>query len=95
MLLELQKSLDAASAVVNEIELIRSQLAGFGRIVNDDEVKRAGSELEKAFVALEQNLVELRSTGRGQDGMRWRDPRTTGAAASPRGDRPAPIQYPR
>lgn len=71
MLLELQKSLEAASAVVNEIELVRSQLAGLGRIANEDEVRRAGSELEKALIDLEQHLVELRATGRGQDNARW------------------------
>ena len=71
MLVELQKSIDSASAVVNEIELVRSQLAALGRLSGDDEVKRASSEIEKAFVDLEMNLVELRSTGRGQDGVRW------------------------
>jgi hypothetical protein len=41
------------------------------KIVDDNELKRAADELDKKLIAAEGNLVELRTTGRGQDGVRW------------------------
>jgi hypothetical protein len=71
MMLELRQDLDAAVDLVNELELVRGQLAALNRVVNDPEVKKASDDLDKKYTELEQFLVELRATGRGQDGVRW------------------------
>ena len=57
--------------VVNEIEVVRGQLVALNHLVNDPEVKKASDELERKYLDIEQNLVELRATGRGQDGVRF------------------------
>jgi photosystem II stability/assembly factor-like uncharacterized protein len=71
LLLDIRQNLDAAVDLVNEIELVRAQLVALNRVVKDPEVTKASAELDKKYIDLEQNLVELRSTGRGQDGVRW------------------------
>ena len=71
VLLEIRQDLDAAVDLVNEMELVRGQLATLNRVVNDAEVKKASDELDKKYTEIEQNLVELRATGHGQDGVRW------------------------
>ena len=71
MLLDLRKDLDAAVDAVNSAELVRSQVYNLMKIVDDNELKRAADELDKKLIAAEGNLVELRTTGRGQDGVRW------------------------
>jgi hypothetical protein len=71
MLLEIRQNLDIAVDLVNEMELVRAQLVALNRVVNDPEVKKASDDLDKKYVELEQFLVELRATGKGQDGVRW------------------------
>jgi len=71
MLLEIRQNLDMAVDLVNEMELVRAQLVALNRVVNDPEVKKASDDLDKKYVELEQFLVELRATGKGQDGVRW------------------------
>jgi photosystem II stability/assembly factor-like uncharacterized protein len=70
-LLEIRQNLDLAVDLVNEIEVVRGQLAALNHLVNDPEVKKASDELERKYIEIEQNLVELRATGRGQDGVRF------------------------
>jgi hypothetical protein len=41
------------------------------RVVDDAEVKRAATTLHEQFTELEMNLVDLRLTGGGQDGVRF------------------------
>ena len=41
------------------------------RTVKDTEILKLAAEVERKFTELEMNLVELRATGRGQDGVRW------------------------
>jgi hypothetical protein len=71
LLREIQRDLEAAGEVVNELELLRSQIYNVNRLVTDADVRKAGGELDKKLIDLEQNLVELRTTGRGQDGVRF------------------------
>jgi photosystem II stability/assembly factor-like uncharacterized protein len=70
-LLDVRQTLDMAVDLVNEIELVRGQLVSLNHLVNDPEVKKASDELERKYIEIEQNLVELRATGRGQDGVRF------------------------
>ena len=71
MLLELRRDLESAVDVVNQIELVRGQIANLVQVVEDEAITEAGGELDQKLIALEGNLVELRETGRGQDSIRW------------------------
>jgi photosystem II stability/assembly factor-like uncharacterized protein len=70
-LVAVRRDLDAAVDAVNTAELVRNQLVNLKNIVQDTELRRAIDELDKKIVAAEGTLVELRNTGRGQDGVRW------------------------
>ena len=56
---------------VHRIESVRVQLDGIRRSVTDADVRRAAAALEEKLVELEMNLVDLRQTGGGQDGVRF------------------------
>jgi photosystem II stability/assembly factor-like uncharacterized protein len=71
MLLDVRRDLDAVVDAVNSAELVRSQVANLMKIIDDPELKGAADDLDKKVSAVEGNLVELRATGRGQDGVRW------------------------
>jgi hypothetical protein len=71
MLLDVRRDLDAAVDAVNSAELVRSQVYSLMKLVDDAELKQAAADLDKKVIAAEGNLVELRSTGHGQDGVRW------------------------
>jgi photosystem II stability/assembly factor-like uncharacterized protein len=69
---ELRRDVQTTGGIVNQIEMIRSQIQNLARIIDPSpEVRKAADDLEQKFIALEGTLVELRSTGRGQDGVRW------------------------
>ena len=71
VLTELRRDMDAAAEVVNQIELVRSQIQTLSRVLDQAEIVKPAMELEGRLAELEQNLVELRTTGRGQDGVRF------------------------
>jgi hypothetical protein len=71
MLLDVRRDLDAAVEAVNSAELVRAQVYNMIKLVDDTELKQAADELDKKIINVESNLVELRNTGRGQDGVRW------------------------
>lgn len=71
MLFELRRDLDEATDLINQLELVRSQIYGLARLTSDAAVKKAGDDLDRKLIDLEMNLIELRATGRGQDGVRW------------------------
>jgi len=71
MLLDIRRDLDATVDAINSAELVRSQVYNLMKIVDDRELKQAADELDKKMIAAEGTLVELRATGRGQDGVRW------------------------
>ena len=71
MLFELRRELESAVDVVNQIELVRGQIANLVQVVEDEAITEAGDELDQKLIALEGNLVELRRTDRGQDYIRW------------------------
>ncbi len=66
MLLDLRRDLERAADLVHEIELVRSQIEQLTRVVEDAEIETAADALTEKFVALEQNLLELRLTGRAR-----------------------------
>lgn len=71
VLLALQKDLNEAADAVHRVESARVQLQGIIRAVDDSTVRRSAQRLAQQFTALEMNLVDLRQTGTGQDGVRF------------------------
>jgi hypothetical protein len=67
----IRNDMNAGAAAVGRIERVRVQIAALKRQVEDAEVRRAVDALEAKLVELESNLVDLRQTGQGQDGVRW------------------------
>ncbi|HEY2971251.1 MAG TPA: hypothetical protein VGJ48_01945 [Pyrinomonadaceae bacterium] len=100
LLFDLRKDLENAADMVNQIEVIRSQLAGItallepanegartsepGAVATESPVqgaggggsdtaaiKRAADALDKKLIDVEENLIQRRLTGQGQDTVRW------------------------
>jgi photosystem II stability/assembly factor-like uncharacterized protein len=75
MLAQLKKDLESAVEMVNQIEVVRSQLDSTRSLLASGEaaaaVKSAADELEKKLTAVEDNLIQRRLTGAGQDSTRW------------------------
>jgi photosystem II stability/assembly factor-like uncharacterized protein len=70
LLAALQGDLNSAVDMINRIEVVRSQLQNLRSLLPSDLKARADS-LEKKFSGVENSLVDLRLTGRGQDDVRW------------------------
>jgi hypothetical protein len=68
LLLALQKDLSTTAQILNNIESVRLQLQRLG---TPREIHSAAEVLEQKFIAVEQNILDLRLTGRGQDEVRW------------------------
>jgi chromosome segregation ATPase len=71
---QLRTDVEATAAMVNELELLRSQLQNLPRLLDqtrDADVRKDAAALEQKLIAIEGNLIELRATGRGQDTVRW------------------------
>ena len=71
MLTAVRHDLDSAVDAVNTSELIRGQINNLKNLIQDAEMKKAADELDQKLIAVESRLVELRSTGQGQDGVRF------------------------
>ena len=71
MLQAIRADMNAGAQAVRRIESARVQLALLKRSVTDAEVARAATALEAKLVEQEMNLVDLRQTGAGQDGVRF------------------------
>jgi hypothetical protein len=92
MLFELRKDLESAADMVNQIEVIRSQLAAItlllepgttstgtlgvspasGAAATDyGAIKQAAADLDKKLIDVEDNLIQRKLTGQGQDTVRW------------------------
>ncbi|MCC7054601.1 MAG: hypothetical protein IT355_15125 [Gemmatimonadaceae bacterium] len=70
-LLALRKDLNDAADAVQRVESARVQLQGIIRAVEDSTVRRAAMRMAQQLTDLEMNLVDLRQTGTGQDGVRF------------------------
>jgi photosystem II stability/assembly factor-like uncharacterized protein len=67
----IKQELEVGANFVRRIEALRVQLDVLGRFTSDAEVKRSAEALGSRLVELEMNLVDLRLTGQGQDGIRF------------------------
>jgi hypothetical protein len=75
MMIDLRKDLDSGSRMVNQIEFIRSQLeqlaATLASTSNSTSVKSAADSLDKKLIEIEENLIQRKLTGQGQDAVRY------------------------
>jgi hypothetical protein len=75
MMLELRNDLESASKMVNQIELIRSQLLQLtGTLATSSDsvtVKSAAEALDQKLIDIEEELIQRKLTGQGQDAVRW------------------------
>ena len=75
MLFELRKDLEGGAQMVNQIEFIRSQIERLQATLNAGTdsvaVKSAAATLDKKLTEIEENLIQRRLTGQGQDTVRW------------------------
>jgi photosystem II stability/assembly factor-like uncharacterized protein len=75
MLTELRDELSEAAEMVNRIEWIRRQLYDTRAVLEeqsgDAEILAAAEELDRGLIEIEETLIQLRSTGTGQDYVRW------------------------
>ena len=68
---EVREDVVAAGEAVHRVEALRVQLATMARFAQDDDVSVAIAALEDRLVALQMEMVDLRLTGQGQDGVRF------------------------
>jgi hypothetical protein len=71
MLMALRKDLESAADMTNQIEIIRGQLASLSQLVRDASVKTAADDLEKKLTDIEDNLIQRKFSGQGQDTTRY------------------------
>jgi len=71
MLMDLRKDLESAADMTNQIEVIRAQLGNLGQLVRDGSVKTAAVDLEKKLTDIEDNLIQRKYSGQGQDTTRF------------------------
>jgi len=71
MLMDLRRDLESAADMVNQIEVIRAQLDDLRNLVKDAAVKSAAAELDRKLTDIEDNLIQRKLTGQGQDTTRW------------------------
>ena len=64
-----------AAEAINQIEWLRRQILDLGAVVEDqggdEEVLEASEALTASLIAVEEQLIQLRETGTGQDRVRW------------------------
>jgi len=68
---EVRNDVVAAGEAVHRVEAIRVQLATMSRFADDDALTEAMAALRDQLVDLQSNMVDLRLTGQGQDGVRF------------------------
>lgn len=74
ILFNLRKNLETAADMVNTIEVVRAQLYNLTALLQnkkDKEVCSTAKELDKKLIAVEDNLIQRKLTGQGQDNIRW------------------------
>jgi photosystem II stability/assembly factor-like uncharacterized protein len=75
MLMDLRKDLEGAVDMVNQVEMVRSQLDNLRSILrgnsNAASIIPAAGDLDKKFTEVEDRLIQRKLTGQGQDSIRW------------------------
>ena len=68
---EVRDDIVTAGEAVHRVEAMRVQLATMSRFADDETLADAISALRQQLVDLQMNMVDLRLTGQGQDGVRF------------------------
>ena len=72
---EVRQDWDGAAKAINRIELLRRQLRDLEAIMVDRDdgagIAAGADSLEQALIGIEEQLIQLRVTGTGQDNVRW------------------------
>jgi len=74
MLADLRKDLESATEMVNQIESVRVQLYNLNAVLQGESnasLRTAADELDKKLMEVEDNLIQRKLTGQGQDSVRW------------------------
>ncbi len=71
MVAAIKAQLNEGAVAVARVEAVRLQVQQVQRLANDAEVTRLARALDAKIVDVEMNLVDLRQTGGGQDGVRF------------------------
>jgi hypothetical protein len=75
MMLELRADLESGAQVVNQIESIRSQLEKLNATLSAGSdsmpAKSAADALDKKLIEIEEELIQRKLTGQGQDSVRY------------------------
>jgi hypothetical protein len=71
MLTDIRSDIDSAAAMVNQVEFVRAQIYQLTSIATDGSVKTAADTLDKKLIEIEEELLQRRLTGQGQDTVRW------------------------
>jgi hypothetical protein len=75
LLYGIRDNINAAAETINQIEWIRVQIERLDALLENDEsaesILSAGKELDEKLIAVEENLFQMKLTGRGQDMARW------------------------
>jgi hypothetical protein len=71
----LRDQMNGLAASVNQIEFIRAQLETLEKEMGTDDagkaIRKAAEDLEQKLIEVEGKVIQLKSTGRGQDDVRW------------------------
>ena len=68
---EIRNDIVTAGEAVHRVEAMRVQLATMSRFADDDALTEAITSLQNELTHLQMNMVDLRLTGQGQDGVRF------------------------
>lgn len=72
MLFDLRQDLESAADMINQIESIRGQLENLKQLLrNNADARSAADDLDKKLIDIEDNLIQRKFTGQGQDTVRF------------------------
>jgi len=71
MLFDLRKDLESVADMVNQIESIRAQLGNLRPLLRGADLVKMADDLEKKLTDIEDNLIQRKFTGQGQDTVRF------------------------
>ncbi len=74
MLVDVRKDLEVGADIVNQIEFVRSQLEKLTSMPNgpnSSSLRAAIEAFDKNLIDIEENLIQRKLTGQGQDTVRW------------------------
>ncbi len=71
MLVEIRRNIESVADMVNQIESIRAQLGSLDSLLTIKDLKDAAGDLDKKLIDIEDNMIQRRLTGQGQDLIRW------------------------